>query len=313
MAEVPRINLIGAGAVGSLLAASLSYNELPFHWVVRNPARRAELMQFLIHTNGEQIRFQFPQERIITTVGRLPSSDWTIIATKAHQVDSVLSTLPADAANKLLVVGNGLHEGAYHLGLLYGGSRLIRGNLITTSDSKLLLGALPGAAEASPEMLRCLTTPWLLCGANEVIAKRMWHKLCLNCVINPLSALLDRPNGELMAWTDSPLIPGVIGEVSAVAALALGRLWSYGNDSIYRDLFELLARTSQNSSSMREDLRGGRETEISRMNLAVAELGEHQGQPCPLTRALGIMIAAITNRSRGGSVPMEWQGTGSVR
>lgn len=296
MTELPRVGLVGAGAVGSLLAAALLHNSVPFTWVVRNPQRRDELAGFTLQVSGKQHTLAAPRGSIITDAAALPACDWTLVAVKAHHVDSVLGALPPHASGKVLVVANGLHTSAYHLGLLYGGTRVAGSVLHLTTDSTLLVGALPGIAEAAPELTPLLSTPWLRCGANEVIVKRMWHKLCLNCVINPLSALLDRPNGELLAWADSPLAQGVLAEVSAVAAATHGKLWSYSPGTLQRALIELISATTANSSSMREDMHAGRETEISRLNLAVADLGDSLGIPCALTRALGIMINAIANR-----------------
>jgi 2-dehydropantoate 2-reductase len=302
MIEQLRIGLIGAGAVGSLFATALLYNKVPFSWVVRNPQRRTELDCLDLQHGSQQLHFELPPDVLVDCTASLPACDWTLVAVKAHHVETVLAALPAHASGKVLVAANGLHTGAHHLGLLYGGARLLRGKLSLTPDSKLLVGGLPGVADAAPEVVPLLMAPWLRCGANEVIIKRMWHKLCLNCVINPLSALLDRPNGELLAWADAPLAQGVLAEIAAVAEAELGTLWSYSAGTLRRALVELISSTATNSSSMREDLHAGRETEISRLNLAVADLGDGLGHPCPLARALGIMITAITNKGRDTSV-----------
>ncbi len=298
MTKQPRIGLIGAGAVGSLLAASLLHNTVPFKWVVRNPQRREALAHFTIQVDFKADTLAIPVGTVISTTGSLPPCDWTIIAVKAQQVAGVLAALPTHAAVRVLIAANGLQTAPHHLGLLYGGARWHHGILHITPDSKLFTGALPGARDAGPQLVPWLTSPWLRCGANEVIVKRMWHKLCLNCVINPLSALLDRPNGELLAWIDSPVINGVLAEGSKVAAAELGNLWSYSVTTLRKSLLQLIMATGSNSSSMREDIRAHRETEISCMNLAVARIGVARNIPCPLTRALGIMIEAITNSNQ---------------
>ena len=295
MAVKPRINLVGGGAVGSLLASALLTNEIPFTWVVRSAQRRENLGQFVIQCDGQAEALDTGLVHFVASVQNLPTSDWTLVAVKAHQVGEVLANLPSVAASQVLVVANGLHRGAHHLGLFYGGVRLAGSTLHVTPHSTLLLGALPGVSEEAPALVPWLTAPWLKCGANEVIAKRMWHKLCLNCVINPLSALLDRPNGELLAWADAPLVHRVITEVSTVAQSDLGRLWSYSSQSMHKAMLQLLTSTASNSSSMREDIHAKRETEISHLNLAVAELGMANAIACPMTHALGIMVEAVTN------------------
>jgi 2-dehydropantoate 2-reductase len=197
-----------------------------------------------------------------------------------------------------LVAANGLHEGCFHLGLLYGGAYLDPPRLACGAGAKLLVGALPGTEERVAELVELLGTPWLVVGGHEEIVKRMWHKLVLNCVANPLSGLLDCINGKLLPHLEAPLVHGLLGEAERVARRVVGETWTFGGAALHQALRELLEATAENSSSMREDLRAGRETEIERLNLAVAETGLRLGLPCPLNEGLGRMVFLLAGQER---------------
>jgi 2-dehydropantoate 2-reductase len=291
-----KIGLIGAGAVGSLLASALMHNRVEAHWVVRNPARRQHLRHLTLALPDRRLELDCSRLKIVGDIAELPTDlAWLILAVKAHQVDEVLAAGAPLAAENTLVVANGLHAFNAHLGLLYGGARLAEGALEACAENQLVMGILGASEDRAPQVVGPLTAPWLTAGCKEEIAVRMWHKLALNCVVNPLTALLDCPNGDLPLSRESRLIGGLLNEIGAVAKAELGERWGYETEHLRAALVQLVAATADNSSSMREDLRQGRETEISKLNLAVAAAGQQYGRPCPLNSRLGDMIFLITN------------------
>jgi 2-dehydropantoate 2-reductase len=294
--------IVGAGAVGTMLAWALTQNGVPFAWVVRNPQRRLNLDPLHVFTDNPR----HPGARAITTVMdsalalRFERLDWLILAVKAQQVEPVRAALPPFPAERTLVVANGLHEGPFILGALYGGARLdVHGFLHTCDENTLRLGAL-GLLHPAPQTLEQL--------AGELAAKQlqpvvlpdmhdeMWRKAALNCVINPLTALLNCENGGLLWMLESPLIAGLLAETAEVMLAEGVALPGAGTARLQEDLRALVQATAGNSSSMREDFAARRETEIARLNLAVVEYGRRHGLDCPLNAALGRMVSFLTNR-----------------
>jgi len=297
MSSKLKIGLIGGGAVGSLLASALAHNRVEAHWVVRKPARRQQLRHLTLALPDRRLELDCGGLKIVREIAELPSDlDWLILAVKAHQVDDVLAAGAPLAAANTLVVANGLHAFNAHLGLLYGGARVADDALDVCAENQLAMGMLGAGEDRAPQLVEPLTVPWLTAGCKEEIATRMWHKLALNCVVNPLTALLDCPNGDLPLRRESRLIGGLLDEIGSVAEAKLGERWGYTTEHLRAALGQLVAATADNSSSMREDLRRGRETEISKLNLAVAAAGEQDGRPCPLNSRLGDMIFLITNK-----------------
>ena len=302
-----RIGLVGAGAVGSLLAASLFHNSVPFQWLVRNPLRRKQLNWLSVEADGERRRFLLPIDCLHASLEELPEVDWYILVVKAQHVAELLMQLPPGKPS--LVVANGLHAGPLHLGLLYGGARLDEAgsvhagalNSLWTGPLGIDLINIAALAGELKLLLELLAAPWLTGHYAPDIRQRMWHKLALNCVVNPLTALLDCPNGALLPQLASPLVNGVLHEVMAVAAAELGiQPVPPGVELLHKDLVELVTATATNSSSMREDLRHGRDSEIGVLNAAVAARGQSLGVRCPLNKLLASTVLTIAETNRGG-------------
>jgi 2-dehydropantoate 2-reductase len=291
--------IIGAGPVGAMLAWALVQNGAPFAWVVRDPLRRATLDPLHVFTDHPR----YPQSKAITTVlGSTAELDcdgleWLILAVKAQQVEPLLATLPPVPPERLLVVANGLHTGPFVLGVLYGGGRLDEHGFLHCCDENMLhlgtLGFVHPAPSALVRLASDLAVPQLQPLVVGDIYGTMWRKAALNCIINPLTALLDCENGGLLWMLDSPLIAGLLAETAAVMLAEGVQLPGDGAAYLRDELQRLVQATAGNSSSMREDFRAGRETEIARLNLAVAEIGRQRGVDCPLNAALGQMLTSI--------------------
>ena len=127
------------------------------------------------------------------------------------------------------------------------------------------------------------------CGLNGRVSQNikydMWKKLVLNCVLNPLTALLKIENKGICDERLNPLKKLVIDECVKVAEKdGIG----FGIDflKILNEEFKL----SQNISSMQQDLIKGKKTEIGYLNGAVAELGEKYKVECPVNEALADIV-----------------------
>jgi 2-dehydropantoate 2-reductase len=151
-------------------------------------------------------------------------------------------------------------------------------------------------AQALAQLAADLTAPQLHTVTAGDIHSTMWRKAALNCVVNPLTALLDCENGGLLWMLDSPLIAGLLAETAEVMLAEGVQLPGDGQAHLLGELRRLVQATAANSSSMREDFLAGRETENARLNLAVAEFGLTHGLGCPLNTALGRMVSCIANR-----------------
>lgn len=128
------------------------------------------------------------------------------------------------------------------------------------------------------------------------------EKLAINAVINPLTVIFDCFNGELFNRPPiRALIRELLAEISSVLlsviaastttlvdnSAAEARFSPKGLENIVKDA---ALKTAQNISSMRQDVRAGRMTEIDYINGYIVKRGTEQGIDCRLNRALVQMV-----------------------
>jgi len=120
------------------------------------------------------------------------------------------------------------------------------------------------------------------------IIGRLWCKVIVFSAINPLSALLKVPNGVLTTRMESiTLMKRLLDEGKAVAD-------RHGIDLVYTDLYELLfhacQRSSNNLSSMFQDILNNNLTEIDAQNGAICKYAALYGMSTPTHQTMMEMI-----------------------
>ena len=128
----------------------------------------------------------------------------------------------------------------------------------------------------------------------EVVADAkslVWGKLVVNAAINPLTALLRVPNGELLLRPTARRMMRALAEETAAVASAQRVSLPFRNAM---EAAESVARkTAANHSSMFQDIRRGAPTEIDAICGAVARTGERHGIPTPVNRVCWTLVRAI--------------------
>jgi 2-dehydropantoate 2-reductase len=119
----------------------------------------------------------------------------------------------------------------------------------------------------------------------------LWSKLVVNATINPLTALLRVPNGELLTRSSArTLMAAAALEVASVAA-ALGLHLTYPDP--IAQVEAVARRTAVNRSSMFQDVVRGAPTEIDAICGAVVASGEACGVCTPVNRTLWLLVKAL--------------------
>jgi 2-dehydropantoate 2-reductase len=120
----------------------------------------------------------------------------------------------------------------------------------------------------------------------------LWGKLVINAAINPLTALLEVPNGALLESKNAPILMASVAREAAAVAVAQGIRLPYPDPVIAA---ETIARnTATNYSSMLQDVRRGAPTEIDAICGAIVRAGESFDIPTPINRTLFQLIKAKT-------------------
>jgi len=136
----------------------------------------------------------------------------------------------------------------------------------------------------------------LLQGAGfevEIVTRALdllWSKLIINAAINPLTALLRIPNGELLQRPSARVLMAALADEAAAVAAARGQILTYSDPT---EAARIVAqRTAANRSSMLQDVQRGAPTEIEAISGAIVKAGEIEDVPTPTNRALWLLIKA---------------------
>lgn len=125
---------------------------------------------------------------------------------------------------------------------------------------------------------------------EEDIRTAQWHKLAINCVINPLSAMLNIKNGKIADTVHLAKVNALLLEIVAVAQ----------KESVHLNAKKLLDKviavakaTAENSSSMRCDVLAKRKTEIDYINGYICNLAEKHRLKAPENKNLVEAIKSL--------------------
>ncbi len=126
--------------------------------------------------------------------------------------------------------------------------------------------------------------------ATADINAKLWLKLAINCAINPFTAVLDCPNGELprQEFFQHRIAPLCEEIASAMATTGL----PVTATELQTQVATVIQGTAQNISSMLQDVRAGRRTEIDAINGYLVSVCDQQDLPCPINRELVQLVKA---------------------
>ena len=194
-------------------------------------------------------------------------------------------------------------------------------DVVHAGEGTIALGLLTEEKEypaSARYLLRTMTrTPvFVAVGFNPTdLLQQQLDKLAVNAVINPLTAILDCLNSQLLDnFYIKRVVRLLLAEISVVFR-SLPELKNVPNVDMRFDTARLeslvvrVARlTGVNRSSMLQDVRDGRQTEIDYINGYVVRRGEERGIHCVTNYMVMQMVKAkdkMVAEERGGIVPLQ--------
>jgi 2-dehydropantoate 2-reductase len=301
--ETMKICIVGAGALGSLFGGLLG--RAGARVSLYNPSN-IEHMQaiqkagLVIERDGSRLHLAV---EATTTPDALEDADLVGIFVKAHQTARAMAAIAPKLNRRswVLSLQNGIGMESEILKFVPG-ERFLRG--VTAHGATLLgpgrvrwagvgptrLGRWEGPCTPEiEEIITLLRRAEIEAEYSEKIEPLLWEKLIINCAINPLTALFDQPNGAIVHDAE-------LGEIAgAIACEALRVAWAHGVTLTHAEALErvetVARKTAQNISSMLQDVRRGRPTEIAYINGAVVREGRRLGIPTPLNLLVTRLIA----------------------
>ncbi|HXF85623.1 MAG TPA: 2-dehydropantoate 2-reductase [Anaerolineales bacterium] len=294
------ILIVGTGALATLFAARLSESgrrvAMLGTWKEGLNALREKGAR-LIDTNGIERAFKVhatddPSECLGTK--------YALVLVKAWQTERAAQQLQQCLAEDGIAVTlqNGIGNReilARHLG----SKRVALG---TTTTGATLLGA--GVAKIGGEgMISLERNPSLgpieaaLRSANfnvqvvENAASLVWGKLVINAAINPLTALLRIPNGELLKHESTRELMAALATETAQAARAEKIELPFPDPIVAVE--EVARKTAANRSSMLQDVLRGAPTEIDAICGAVVQIAQKHGRSAPVNWTCWQLVRAL--------------------
>ncbi len=119
----------------------------------------------------------------------------------------------------------------------------------------------------------------------------IWGKLVINAAINPVTALLRIPNGELLERPAARELMTALAMETARVAAAESIPLPFPDPVAAAE--EVARRTASNRSSMLQDVLRGAQTEIDAICGAIVRAGEEHGVPAPVNWACWKLLRAL--------------------
>ncbi|MEN8159017.1 MAG: 2-dehydropantoate 2-reductase, partial [Myxococcota bacterium] len=171
---------------------------------------------------------------------------------------------------------------------------------ITVHAEPIHVGSLFGASSGEVEPLcAAIAAGGIPCEPSDRIAEDLWAKLLYNATLNPLGAILDASYGALGASHHTrPVMEALAHETfAAMRAAGFRTHWPSADAWLADFRARLLPPTASHESSMLQDLRAGRRTEIEAITGAVVELAGRHGLTVPVNRSVLALVRFLEARN----------------
>ena len=299
-----QIGILGIGAIGQLLAQQLAAAGLE-PWLLPRAntpplAEQGEKQVYTLELGDQSLQTSFLC--LAQDSSKLKQLDLLLVTVKAYQVEAALEPLlpklHPDCRILLLHNGLGPHQSLaaklngrpLSLGTTSQGALKLSSNHIRQTGSGLTqIGDLIGAP--MPEAMKTALlnaipgSQW-----SDTILEALWQKLAVNAVINPLTAIHRVNNGALAAHEFEGTICAILDELLQVAKQE-GIALTF--DALHARVKEVIRLTAANYSSMYQDLKHGRKTEIDYINGYLQQCAEQYGLTLPINSELLAQIKAL--------------------
>ncbi|MDB6060160.1 MAG: 2-dehydropantoate 2-reductase [Verrucomicrobiaceae bacterium] len=291
-AEQPTWHILGAGAIGCLFASYLQRAQHRVELIVRDSVRLSQLQE------NSGVLLECAETTASTPIsGVLPTKITTaithcLICTKAPQTIAALSALKKYLAPKpiLILVQNGMGIRERILQLIpdaivlnaittEGAYRRAAFHIVHASTGNTLIGAMELAEQPYAQDAAAALQCELPIAAQENIAQQLWLKLSINSVINPLTALRQCRNGELLKLANIDEVIALLSHEFNALAQAEGYIFS--TEFLIGRIKQVMRDTAANYSSMQQDIRAKRHTEIDYINGFIVQRALRHNIACP--------------------------------
>ncbi|WP_339105489.1 ketopantoate reductase family protein [Haloterrigena salinisoli] len=289
------IVVFGAGSLGSLVGGALARDPTHDVTLVGRDPHVGAVRESGLELSGHIEATVTPSA---TTDGRGLAADLAIVAVKAFDTASAAETLATGDYEAVLSLQNGMGNEETLAARLeapvlagtasYGAILHAPGRVECTGIGELVLGARNGGrSDRADRIGSAFAAAGLETTVADDMPRRLWEKLAVNAGINPVTALARTDNAAVLEAEGSDLARGAARETARVArACDVG----LSNREALAALEAVASDTAANTSSMHQDVRAERRTEIDAINGYVVDRASEQGLEVPTNRVLTSLV-----------------------
>ncbi|MGD9725154.1 MAG: 2-dehydropantoate 2-reductase [Nitrospiraceae bacterium] len=308
--KMQEIMIVGAGSVGGFFGAHLAKQNPQVSFLLRPGTLAAVRQRGLTIRSAGGSSFTV-RPRAASDPRELPVPDLIVLAVKAYDLDEVLDQLDPVLTDRtvLLTLQNGIDTEDRILARLkrdcvVGGVAFIYSKIAEPGvidhykRGAVAIGEFMG--HESERLLRIrehFTAAGIPCQLSKDIRRSKWEKMCWNCVFNPITVLINDQVAKALDNEDMMrVIRQIVGEITAVSAAMKVPLPSDMADKVVKWTQEI----RDIHTSMYDDWKAGRPTEIDYLNGFIVRQGREFGIPTPVNEALTALITVMTTKERSG-------------
>lgn len=312
------IEIVGGGSIGLLLMGKL----LPIHPELRIITRTREQSECLrssglyLHEknmeNGYAVQHAYSQEQFMQgNLAAWPSPDWILLTVKQRSINNDLMNLLSSrigTKTSIICFQNGLghleklaanlpNVPLYSAVTTEGAKKTELNHVSHTGIGVTSIGRVDLKKENDEEVLdneKKLVESMEKAGFSTILSKdirvKIWSKLIINSVINPLTSILKLQNGQLLEQQATMKLMRSLYEEAEQVAFAEGIETPI---DLWEQILTVCNKTSSNYSSMLQDLQRGSITEIDAINGSIIKYAESHNIPVMTHRTVYEMVLAL--------------------
>lgn len=279
-----KVAVIGPGALGCFFAVRLAHTGVQVSLVDYREDRAALLNKtgITITAAGGDLH-----QRIKVITRGFNTADLLLVLVKSHATASLqlpkntpVLTLQNGLGNAEILSSSGvapLMAGATSEAVTW----LDTGHVRHVAKGKTVFGSWTSCDTVQP--LRLLQRAGFDAEVTENPAKAIWKKAIINAGINPLSALLNLRNGALLEREETISLLRLL----VLEAVSVAETEGYHFDcDIVEETMQVCAATCDNISSMLQDIRNCRRTEIDAISGEIIRRAHKAGLKVPHTQTI---------------------------
>lgn len=285
-----KIFVLGAGAVGSSLVALLSRKNAVI--LIGNKAHVDAINSTGLVLEGDVTgKFSLKTE---TRIKDVPPNSLIILTTKAYDLARAVASfkhrLKEDTVILVLQNGIGIKELVQEIvknevkvvrGLILMAAEFFEPGKITLWNGEIIVEG----SEIGVRIAEMFRESGLRTQVSEDILHEEWNKLVVNCVVNPLTAILRVRDNEIAADSLKEIRHKIVEE-----CVQVGKAEGISFKPDLEGIVDRKILGYSNFSSMYQDIFKRKETEIDFLNGMIVKLGKKHGIPTSVNESMVELI-----------------------